>query len=606
MSPQVFQGIEHLSKLNTAQSICFDTETLQLQPERGRLRLLQLGARDRDTIVLIDCFQLDKGDWADLRQFFRTPTRFWLAHNAVFDLGWLQEHDIYPAGWVRCSMLASRLLTNGLSNTKHGLDSVVKRYLKKELSKEQQRSDWGGELSEEQLEYAANDVAALMELDPILEHRISRDRLGPAFKLECRALPAMAQMWRTGLPWNAENLQQRKVDYEHDIKGLAKDFVLQLDAAMPEEHKLPRDEDGSFNLRAKDEGKVRDGTKKYAGFNINSPKQLVEKITVLLGEPPRDANGKPSASRQALRSYAADHEVIQIYLEWKRCEKRRQMIESIQEKMDAAGFVRASYMQLGAESGRMSCIKPNNQQIPRDKQFRSCVEAPEGWLLVDADFGQMELRLAAAVAKDERMTVAFQAGEDPHTVTAEAIGCDRQTAKSANFGLLYGSGPAGLRNYAGGMGITMTQERAAEIRDEWLGAFQGVAEWQQNNAAEADRTKYDKWAETRIPLSGMRRYLQGDMNRLTVRCNTPIQGAGAAILKCALGNLWPKVKAAGEDTVRIAAAVHDEILLLVREDAAEEWAATLKQVMEEAEAKWLGEIPALAEVSFGKTWQETH
>ena len=606
MSPQVFQGIEHLSKLNTAQSICFDTETLQLQPERGRLRLLQLGARDRDTIVLIDCFQLDKGDWADLRQFFRTPTRFWLAHNAVFDLGWLQEHDIYPAGWVRCSMLASRLLTNGLSNTKPGLDSVVKRYLKKELSKEQQRSDWGGELSKEQLEYAANDVAALMELDPILEHRISRDRLGPAFKLECRALPAMAQMWRTGLPWNAENLQQRKVDYEHDIKGLAKDFVLQLDAAMPEEHKLPRDEDGSFNLRSKDQGKVRDGTKKFAGFNINSPKQLVEKITVLLGEPPRDANGKPSASRQALRSYAADHEVIQIYLEWKRCEKRRQMIESIQEKMDAAGFVRASYMQLGAESGRMSCIKPNNQQIPRDKQFRSCVEAPEGWLLVDADFGQMELRLAAAVAKDERMTVAFQAGEDPHTVTAEAIGCDRQTAKSANFGLLYGSGPAGLRNYAGGMGITMTQERAAEIRDEWLGAFQGVAEWQQNNAAEADRTKYDKWAETRIPLSGMRRYLQGDMNRLTVRCNTPIQGAGAAILKCALGNLWPKVKAAGEDTVRIAAAVHDEILLLVRESAAEEWAATLKQVMEEAEAKWLGEIPALAEVSVGKTWSEVH
>ena len=129
------------------------------------------------------------------------------------------------------------------------------------------------------------------------------------------------------------------------------------------------------------------------------------------GEPPRDANGKPSASRQALRSYAADHEVIQIYLEWKRCEKRRQMIESIQEKMDDIGFVRASYMQLGAGQGRMSCIKPNNQQIPRDKQFRSCVEAPEGWALVDADFAQMELRLAAAVAKDERMIAAFQAGK---------------------------------------------------------------------------------------------------------------------------------------------------------------------------------------------------
>ncbi len=607
MNYQVFEGIEHLDKVRNASSICFDTETLQLQPERGKLRLLQLGARDRDTIVLIDCFQLDKGDWADLRWFFSHPTRFWLAHNAVFDLGWLQEHNIHPAGWVRCSMLASRLLTNGLPNTKHGLDSVVKRYLKKELSKEQQRSNWSGELSKEQLEYAANDVAALMELDPILENRISRDRLGPAFKLECHALPAMAQMWRTGLPWNAENLQQRKVDYEHDIKGLAKDFVLQLDGSMPEEHKLPRDEDGSFNLRAKDQGKIRDGTKEYAGFNINSPKQLVEKLTVLLdGEPPCDANGKPSASRQALRSYAADHEVIQIYLEWKRCEKRRQMIESIQEKMDSTGFVRASYMQLGAESGRMSCIKPNNQQIPRDKQFRSCVEAPEGWLLVDADFGQMELRLAAAVANDERMITAFQVGEDPHTVTAEKVGCDRQTAKSANFGLLYGSGPSGLRNYAGGMGITMTQKRATEIRDQWLDTYQGIWRWQQDNAAEADSTKFQKWAETRVPVSGMRRYLQGDMNRLTVRCNTPIQGAGAAILKCALGNLWPKVKAAGEDTVRIAAAVHDEILLLVKEDAAEEWAATLKQVMEEAEARWLGEIPALAEVSVGKTWSEVH
>ncbi len=641
MSPQVFQGIEHLSKLNTAQSLCFDTETLQLQPERGKLRLLQLGARDRNTIVLIDCFQLDKSDWADLRWFFSTPTRFWLAHNAVFDLGWLQEHNIHPAGWVRCSMLASRLLTNGLPNTKHGLDSVVKRYLKKELSKEQQRSDWSGELSKEQLEYAANDVAALMELDPILEHRISRDRLGPAFKLECRALPAMAQMWRTGLPWNAENLQQRKVDYEYDITQLKQEFLVLLDNALPEEHKLPRERDEqkisylkekvtemghddevyekwyaeleslenfpTFNTRSKEEGSIRLGTKKYAGFNINSPKQLVEKLTVLLGgKPPRGADGKPSASRQALRSYSADHEVIQIYLEWKRCEKRRQMIESIQEKMDSAGFVRASYMQLGAESGRMSCIKPNNQQIPPDKQFRSCVEAPEGWALVDADFAQMELRLAAAVAKDKRMIAAFQAGEDPHTVTAESIKCDRQTAKSANFGLLYGSGATGLRNYAGGMGITMTLERAAEVRNEWLDVFQGVAEWQQNNAATAERTKYDKWAETRIPLSGMRRYLQGDMNRLTVRCNTPIQGAGAAILKCALGNLWPKVKAAGEDTVRIAAAIHDEILLLVREDAAEEWAAALKKVMEEAEAKWLGEIPALAEVSVGKTWSEVH
>ena len=606
MSAQVFHGIQHLDKIETASSVCFDVETLQLQPERGKLRLLQLGSGARNTVVLIDCFELDKSEWVKLRRFFGSPVRYWLAHNAVFDLGWLQEHDIYPHGWVRCSMLASRLLTNGMPFPKHGLANVVKRYLDTELSKEQQRSDWSGALSNEQLDYAANDVVALMNLDEILDRKIRINRLTKAYSLECRALPAMAQMWRTGLPWNAANLQQRKEDYQVDIKALEKDFILQLDYALPEGKKLPRDEDDTFNLRAKDEGKIRDGSKKYRGFNLNSPKQLLEKLGDLLGETPKDANGKPSASRQALRAYAADHEVIQIYLEWKRADKRRQMINSIQEKMDADGFVRASYMQLGAESGRMSCIKPNNQQIPRDPQFRGCVEAPEGYLLVDADFGQMELRLAAAIAKDERMISAFQRGEDLHTVTAETIGCSRQIAKSANFGLLYGSGAKGLRNYAGGSGITMTVERAAQIRKDWLDAFSGIAEWQKEMAEESEETEGDKWADTRIPVSGMRRYLQGDMNRLTVRCNTPIQGAGAAILKCALGKLWPLVYEAGEQTVRIAAAVHDEILLLVREDAAEEWAARLKQVMEEAEAEWLGDIPALAEVSIGKTWMETH
>ena len=420
----VLLGIEHLKTLATATTICFDTETLQLQPERNKLRLLQLGSTTLDTIVLIDCFQLTKEDWTTLRHFFTTPRRYWLAHNAVFDLGWLQEYDIYPNGSVLCTMLASRLITNGIPVKRHSLDAVVKRYLNRELSKEQQRSDWSGDLTQEQLDYAANDVAALMELDVALLEELRANKLIRAFSLECEALPAMAQMWRTGLPWNAKNLQQRKQDYEYDIEGLASDFIQQLDNALPDDAKLPRDPDGSFNLRAKDQGKVRDGTKKYKGFNINSPHQLREKLTLLLGEEPTDADGKPSASRAALRAYAADHEAIQTYLEWKRCEKRRQMISSIQERMAPDGFVRSSYMQLGAESGRMSCINPNNQQIPRDKQFRGCVEAPDGYLLVDADFGQMELRLAAALAKDQRMTQAFLDGEDPHTVTAEALGCD--------------------------------------------------------------------------------------------------------------------------------------------------------------------------------------
>ena len=604
---KVLFGVEHLDAVNTCVSLAFDVETLQLQPEKGKLRLIQLGCEARKTIVLIDCFKLDNAGWEKLRLFFTNGQRFWLAHNAVFDVAWLQEHGIYIEGRIRCSMLASRLLTNGVPNTKHGLADLSRRYLKTDLDKEEQRSDWSGELSLSQLKYAAKDVEVLLRLDTLLEQRLAKAQLARAYAIECQAIPALSQMWRVGLPWNAQKLQQVKEDYEYDIEQLGKDFVRQLDHALPKEHKLPRDEDGSFNLRAKTTGSVRLGTKQLAGFNLNSPRQLVEKFTALLGQSPIDPKTeRPSASRAALRNYAADHEVVQVYLAWKRAEKRRQMVESIQEKMGSDGFVHASYMQLGADTGRMSCIKPNLQQVPRDNAFRNCVEAPKDWSFVDADFAGMELRLAAAMAKDPVMTAAFQDGADLHQITADELGCDRQTAKAASFGLLYGSGATGLRNYAGSTGITMTQEEAAVIRDNWLNTYSGIRDWQRQCAKTADATEGDQWAEVRVPVSGLRRFLPGEMNRLTVRANSPIQGAGAAILKVALGNLWKEVKNQGEDVVKIAACVHDQVVLLVRDEHAEWWAEHLKRVMEAAEAKWLGEIPALAEVGIGKTWDESH
>ena len=603
----VYYGIAELKRLRTAHSLAFDTETLQLQPEEGKLRLIQLGCFSSRTIVVIDCFELERSDWNYLEDFFNSISRYWLAHNAVFDIGWLQEHGIYPNGFVRCSMIASRLLTNGIPQMKHGLDALAKRQLDIEVSKEQQRSDWGAEvLSKEQLIYAAKDIEVLLELDQVLEQKLRNAQLNRAYVLECRALPAMAQMWRTGLPWNREELLQCRIDYEDDIKELGNEFIRELDNDLPLGKKLPRNEDGTFNLRAKDQGSKRLGTKKYAGFNIKSSKQLLEKLELVLGYTPVNNEGKPSVAKDALKNCAADSPTIQTLITWKRREKRRQMVESIQDKMSDDGFVRASYMQLGADTGRMSSIKPNNQQIPRDSEFRQCVQAPQGWKIVDADFSQMELRLAAALAKDKNMTAAFQRGEDLHDYTAEQMGCDRQIAKSANFGLLYGAGAEGLRKYAGSSGVIMSNDEAVKIRDNWLTTYSGIRDWQREMNYLSRSTEGDEWAETRVPVSNMRRFLKGDLNRTTVRCNTPIQGAGAAILKCALGNLWVKVKETGEDKVRIAAAVHDELILLVKEDLADEWAEILKTTMEKAEAKWLGDVPALAEVSIGDKWSEVH
>ena len=111
-------------------------------------------------------------------------------------------------------------------------------------------------------------------------------------------------------------------------------------------------------------------------------------------------------------------------------------------------------------------------------------------------------------------------------------------------------------------------------------------------------------AQLRIPETGMRRFLPDALNKLTIRANSPIQGSGAAILKVALSNLWMYLK--GSTEAKLCGAVHDELILLVREEHVEKWKDLLKTTMESAEARWLGDVPAVVDVNVGRTWQETH
>ncbi len=601
-------GVAHLPSLAGAKKICFDVETTQLQPKFGRMRLLQLATYGKPPVV-IDCFALDDNEWILLEEFFNTE-RSWYAHNAVFDLGWLQEHEIYPKGRVFCTMLASRVLTNGLPNIKHGLQHVVSRYLGKGLSKEEQKSDWSGQLTKSQLDYAAKDVEILTELVEKILHRIAIGVLAPAWCIECNALQSMAQLWRTGLPFDKKDLEQLIVTLDAEALETGEQFIQDFDEALPQGEKLCRDAEGKLLYRTKPAAK---GEKVEGGtFNLNSHVQLLKKFTALLGEVPIDQKiKKPSASKSALQEYAGQHKIVADYLKWKKTEKRRQMAETLLKNVESDGYIRASYLQMGADTGRMSCMSPNLQQIPRDQRFRACVKAPEGWRFVVADFGQMELRLAAAEAKDELMTQAFQAGDDLHTITAvqiygvekdEVTKEQRQVSKSANFGLLYGSGANGLRNYAAAMGIQMDLDEAAAVREKFHAAYKGISRWQRKNAALADAPA--KNPSVKIRISGLRRFLPGENNKLTTRCNTPIQGAGAAVLKYTLGKLWPLLKSDGEDIVRLAGVVHDEIILLVVEEHADTWASQLQTVMENCESKWLGDIPPLAEAKVGLSWDQ--
>jgi DNA polymerase I len=605
----VFSSVSDLATLANAVTVAFDCETTQLQPQAGKMRLLQFAALDRHPVVL-DCWDLDDKDWDKVADFFATK-RFWLAHNAVFDVAWLQEHGIYPNGYIYCTMLASRILTNGLPNVKNGLQHVVKRYLKFDLPKEEQKSDWSRDLTPSQLAYAADDVRVLTLLDGPLNQMLSTANLHAAWDLECRAIPAMAQLWRTGLPFERSLLDAVQADLVEEHLALGDKFLTDLDVALPADYKLPRDPNGLMNTRPKATGTIKKGDRMPAGFNLNSPGQLARAFGVLLGKPPVDSTGKTSVSRNSLRQYAADHPVIALYLRWKRVEKRRQMVHTLLGCVDEEGRIRASYMQMGADTGRMSCMQPNLQQVPRDGNFRSCVQAPEGKLLVVADFAQMELRLAAAEANDTVMIDAFKEGQDLHTLTAmniydvdehEVTKEQRQIAKSANFGLLFGSGAKGLREYAGASGIQMDLEEAQEVRTAFHNIYPGIHKWQKLCAIQANSVQDQ--AAVRIRVSGMRRFLVGENNRLTTRCNTPVQGAGAAVIKHALALLWQHLADTDEDEAKLAGVVHDEVILEVAEGAEEKWAALLTEAMETAEAKWLGDVPPLAEARWGKSWAQ--
>jgi DNA polymerase-1 len=206
----------------------------------------------------------------------------------------------------------------------------------------------------------------------------------------------------------------------------------------------------------------------------------------------------------------------------------------------------------------MSCTGPNLQQLPRDAAYRRCIRAPEGKVLVKADYSQIELRIAAKVSGDQAMLEAYGRGEDLHALTARRVlGLEqvtkehRQLAKALNFGLLYGIQAKGFRVYARRQyGLDLTLEQAEQYRRAFFTAYPGLETWHR-------RVKQEHAPETRT-LAGRRRLL-GVQTSDTLRLNSPVQETGADGLKLALALLWERRgQCLGAFPVL---AVHDETAL---------------------------------------------
>jgi DNA polymerase-1 len=449
----------------------------------------------------------------------------------------------------------------------HKLKDVVRRELGLELDKENQKADWSGDLTEEMLAYAATDTKVLLPLADALAPRAKEAKLELTAEIEHRALPAMTWMANAGLPFD------RKGWTEH-LKRLAKEksrLTKELDELAP----------------ARPGGKI---------WNWNSHQQAREAFGLAGIE-------LPNTQEKTLSRI--DHPLAKILLKYK---KVSTMLSNYGPKL--LGFVSedsriyANWHQIGAGTGRMSCSKPALQQLtPEVKKY---VRAPDGRVLIKADYSQIELRIAAKVSGDERMLDAYQKGIDLHTFTAKSLAHagvgreDRKLAKAVNFGLLYGQGAAGFKEFARDKYETdITLGEARQYKKRFFETYPGLAAWHER---ERLRMKHGE-TETRT-LTGRRRV---GVMRFTEWVNAPVQGTGADGLKLALALLWER-HAECPGAVPVA-CVHDEILVECDEDEAKKVEAWLEKAMIDGMDEVLNgpgaegpRVSVEVEVKRGRTW----
>jgi DNA polymerase-1 len=564
-----------LDALRHSTLIGIDTETTGLDPLTDRLRLLQLAAPGWPVLV-IDLWQIPEGTREPLPSLLAHPSIVKIFHNAKFDLQFLRQANLPVHGPLIDTMLASQLLDAGLHSRRHGLADLVGHFLHAKLDKEQQSSNWSGELTPEQLQYAATDAAVLLRLREVLLSALQAAGLAEAAILEWQCLPAVVEMELSGIGVDQAHLTTLGQQLEHETVQAAAALTPLLQA-------IPSVEQGALF------------TAPPEAINLESPSQV---LTVLqrLGVPVE------STSQWELAALAEAFPVVQALLAYRHAKKALTLSSSLATHIHpVTGRVHATYWQLGAATGRFSCSDPNLQQIPRTSGFRRCFIAPLGSRLVIADYSQIELRVMAELSGDPQMLAAYQAGEDLHTLTAallldkamdQVTRDERQAAKAVNFGLMYAMGAEGLQSYAQqSYGVTLTVEEATTFRTRFFEAYAGVAQWQQQ------MRETMPVMESRT-LSGRRRQWV-EPPRLAARYNTPVQGGAADIIKRALGLLPQALQGTGAVLV---GTIHDEILVEAPEDCADEVSHILKPTMEQAGQTYLSRVPVVADVRIASSW----
>ena len=572
-----------VESLSAHQVIGLDTETTELDPYVGRLRLIQLATPAGVEIVDLDAFGDLRNNEAlkPLKQLLAAARPIKIAHNAKFDAKFIKHYLGVDLGGLFDTLLASQIVGAGDIEERHGLETVASRYLNEAVDKTERLSNWNFELSEAQLEYAARDAAILLPLREKLIERLRSDSLIACAQLEFECVTTVADIELAGF-------------YMH------KDRWLEQLSLVEKRRAQLADELQDILAEESSQGSLFGGPQRDE-INLDSHQQLTQALN-RLGIPVPD-----STRNWKLQPLAAEYPVIGTLLEYRTVQKAltsygQNMIELINP---TTGRLHADFRQIGAPTGRFSCTNPNIQQVPHAVEYRRCFSGhPVGRKLIIADYSQIELRILAEFSGDQGFINAFNSGADLHRVTAAEVfnaSLDQVTkeqrdfAKRLNFGVVYG---IGAQRFSIMTGLSVGE--AENVLRKYFGTYRQLDTYLHEAANRAVRERQARTASGRLVRF---RYDEQDRQQISMTKrngkNTPIQGTSADILKRALRLLNDELRDTNAQIVNI---IHDEVVVEADADDAEEIAEKVERTMRVAGEEYVKTVPVKVETEIADEW----
>ncbi|MEN2673763.1 DNA polymerase I [Herbaspirillum huttiense] len=585
-----------IATINAAELTAVDTETTSLDAMQAELVGISLCCEPgRAAYIPVAHNYQDAPEQlsrehvlAKLKPWLEDASKPKLGQHLKYDSHIFANYGVRLAGVKHDTLLESYVFE---SHRPHDMDSLAARHLERKTityaevcGKGASQIGFNEVAIERATEYAAEDAEVTLALHhamwPQVEHD---DKLRFIYeKIEVPTSVVLQKIERNGVLIDSERLGQQS----HDLGKR----MLEI-------------EQQAYDLAGQP-------------FNLNSPKQLGEILFGKLELPvvKKTASGAPSTDEEVLQKLAEDYPLPKVLLDYRGLAKLKSTYTDKLPKMinPATGRVHTNYAQAVAVTGRLSSNEPNLQNIPirtpEGRRIREAFVAPEGCVIVSADYSQIELRIMAHISEDENMLKAFANNEDIHKATAaEIFGIapeqveseQRRYAKVINFGLIYGMSAFGL---AGNLGI---ERSAAQMYiDKYFMRFSGVKRYMDETRLQAKARGYVEtvfgrrlWLPEINSPNGPRR--QG-AERAAI--NAPMQGTAADLIKLAMIAVQDWLESTGMKS-RMIMQVHDELVLEVPQDELAVVREKLPELMKNvAELK----VPLLAEVGIGKNWDEAH